>query len=332
MQIDFLTTLINVAIMVAIAVPGYILRKKNMLPETAVKTLVIVLMYACQPFLSITSFLEKDYERALLLNMGIAFVVAIVMHVAVYYVSKAVISLIRAKVGATDEEKEKLICTKKTCNVCAFMGNIGFMGIPVMKALFPQYPEMLMYAAVVVVAFNIMSWTFGVYTITGDKKDMSLRRAFLNPAVATLVVALPLFFFKRYIPTSVISPLSRGMGYLANMTLPISMLVVGIRLADMKLIEVVNDGKVYLVCALKLIVSPLMTLCAMLLVRLVIPTLSVVVIISVYITMAMPCAAMSLNFAELFGGDSKTALKSVLLSTILCVLTIPLLMLLCGVI
>ncbi len=332
MEVDFLTTLINVAILVALATPGFILRKKKMLPETAVKTLVVVLIYACQPFLSITSFLEKEYAPSLLVNMGIAFVSALVLHIAVYYVTKLILMCIRPKNGATDEERESVIRTRKSCNVCSFLGNIGFMGIPVMRALFPQYPEMIMYAAVVVVAFNITSWTFGVYTITGNRKDMSLKSAFLNPAVITLVVALPLFFFKSYIPVGIISPVERGMGYLANMTLPISMLVVGIRLADMNFIEVVSDARVYLVCSLKLVLAPLMALSLMLIIRLIVPSLSVTLIISLYITMAMPCATMSLNFAELFGGDTKVALKSVLLSTLLSVITIPLLMLLCFVV
>lgn len=329
MQIDFLTTLINVAIMVALAVPGFILKKKSMLPDSAVRVLVMVLMYACQPFLSITSFLEKDYESSLLLNMGLAFVVSFFLHIAMFYVAKLVFSLAKPRTNASDEERIALERTRKACNVCSFMGNIGYMGIPVMRALFPQYPEMLMYTAVVIVAFNITSWTFGVYTITGNKKDMSLRRAFLNPAVAPLVVAIPLFLLKRYIPTSVIEPISNGMSYLADMTLPLAMLVAGIRLADMSVRELFCDPKAYVVCALKLVVSPLMTLGIMLLVRLAMPSLPASLIIALYIAMAMPCAAMSLNFAELYDGDAKLALKAVLLSTALCTITIPLLMLLC---
>ena len=75
MQVDFLTSFISVATMIAIAVPGFILRKKNMLPEKAVAALVAVLIYVSQPFLTIDSFLEKDYRPELLVGMGVTFFV-----------------------------------------------------------------------------------------------------------------------------------------------------------------------------------------------------------------------------------------------------------------
>lgn len=73
MQVDFLTSLISVGIMIALAVPGFILKRLNMLPEKAVAALVAVLIYVSQPFLTIDSFLEKDYQPQLLIGMGISF-------------------------------------------------------------------------------------------------------------------------------------------------------------------------------------------------------------------------------------------------------------------
>ena len=61
-------------IMIALAVPGFILKRKNMLPDKAVAALVAVLIYVSQPFMTIDSFLEKDYQPQLLSGMGISFV------------------------------------------------------------------------------------------------------------------------------------------------------------------------------------------------------------------------------------------------------------------
>lgn len=97
MQVDFLTSFISVATMIAIAVPGFILRKKNMLPEKAVAALVAVLIYVSQPFLTIGSFLEKDYRPELLVGMGVTFLLSLVLHTLAYFMSKGTFALFREK-------------------------------------------------------------------------------------------------------------------------------------------------------------------------------------------------------------------------------------------
>ena len=115
--------------------------------------------------------------------------------------------------------------------------------------------------------------------------------------------------------------------YLGNMTLPLSMIILGVRLADMKPVLLVNNWRVYVASVLKLVVSPLLSLGVLLLVDLVFP-LDRFVIIALYIIAAMPTASSALNFAEMYGGDCETAAASTLMSTILCIATIPVLMLL----
>ena len=332
----FLTTFVSVAIMVALALPGFILRKKNMLPEKAVATLVAVLIYASQPFLTISSFLNKDYDPQLLINMAITFGFSMAVHIIVFFIARLIFSCFRAKrkEGESDEEYESRRVFNDKQNrigtVTSFMGNIGFMGIPVMKLLFPDKPEMLIYTAVFMVGFNISAWTLGVFAITGDKKNISLKSAFLNPAVATLSIALLLFFFKQYIPEKVLEPITTGITYLAEMTLPLSMIIIGIRLADMKAVTLLTSPKTYLACSMKLLIAPMITLGLGLLVKLIFPELSATVIKTIFICMAMPSAAMNLSFAEMFDGDREMAVRNVLLSTILSVLTIALMMLFCD--
>lgn len=338
MQVDFLTSFISVATMIAIAVPGFILRKKNMLPEKAVAALVAVLIYVSQPFLTIGSFLEKDYRPELLVGMGVTFLLSLVLHTLAYFMAKGTFALFREKKTAEADRENgeelplasKLAAEKRMLTVTSFMGNVGFMGIPVMKALFPESPEMLIYTAVFILGFNIASWTLGVYEVTGDKKNISFRRALLNPPTAALVVALPLFFFKSYIPPDVIVPVSSAVGYLADMTLPLSMIILGIRLADIKFSSLFTDGKVYVACALKLVASPLLAFAVCFALVRLFPALDRSVSITIYIVMAMPSASLGLTFAEMFDGDRESAVRSTLLTTLFSVITIPLLMLLCA--
>ena len=166
--------------------------------------------------------------------------------------------------------------------------------------------------------------------MTGDKKNISFRRALLNPPTAALVVALPLFFFKSYIPHDVIVPVSSAVGYLADMTLPLSMIILGIRLADIKFSSLFTDGKVYVACALKLVASPLLAFAVCFALVRLFPALDRSVAITIYIVMAMPSASLGLTFAEMFDGDRESAVRSTLLTTLFSVITIPLLMLLCA--
>ena len=116
-------------------------------------------------------------------------------------------------------------------------------------------------------------------------------------------------------------------GYLGDMTLPLSMVILGIRLADIKFTRLFTGAPVYGVALVKLVVSPLAALGVMLLVRLLIP-IETTVIVALFIIFAMPSASSALNFAEMYGGDCDTAAKATLTNTLFCVLTIPILSLL----
>ena len=107
------------------------------------------------------------------------------------------------------------------------------------------------------------------------------------------------------------------------------MVILGIRLADMPLLRLVNDWKTYVVSAVKLILSPLLSLGILLGVAALFP-IDRFVIIALYVIAAMPTASSALNFAEMYGGDRETAAASTLMSTILCIFTIPVLMMLCD--
>lgn len=322
MQADFLTTFISVAIMVVMVVPGFILRKLKLLPEKAVGALVAVLIYVSQPFLTVSSFLEKDYMPELLTGMLAVAVLSMLLMLLAFGAARLVFRLVYMKKGKEFAAKESV------CAMCSSFGNVGFMGIPVMKMLFPNNPETLIYTAVFMVGFNIVAFTLGVYVITGDAKYISLRRAFLNAPTAAIVVALPLFFLKRYIPESVLTPASTAISYLADMTLPLSMIILGVRLAEVKPRALLSDPAAYLVCFMKLVITPLLTLGVLVAVRAIFHGLDVAAAMTCYVVATMPTASSTLSLSELYGGDSAVAVRSMILSTLLSVLTVPLVMLL----
>ena len=215
------------------------------------------------------------------------------------------------------------MAAKRACEACSYLGNVGFMGIPVMQMLFPDNPEMILYTVVYNIAFNAMTWTLGVFAVTGERKFVKPLKVILNPPTIAVIIALPLFFCNVAIPEQVMTPIR----YLGDMTLPLSMIILGLRLADMRLISLVNDWKVYMVAFVKLIVSPLLCLGVLILCGLFLP-IGRTAVIALYIIAAMPTASSALNFAEMYGGAKETAAAATLMNTILCIATIPILMLL----
>ena len=308
---DFLNTFINVLMVVVLAVPGYFLRKAKLLPENTAGIFAALLLYISQPFLMVSSLLDKKFEPSMLLDFAWILLFAVVLQLLVYFAAKLFF------VG------EKDMAAKRACEACSYLGNVGFMGIPVMQMLFPDKPEMILYTVVYNIAFNAMTWTLGVFAVTGERRFVKPLKVFLNPPTIAVIIALPLFFCNVTVPEQVMTPIR----YLGDMTLPLSMIILGLRLADMRLISLVNDWKVYMVAFVKLIVSPLLCLGVLMLCGLFLP-IGRTVIIALYIIAAMPTASSALNFAEMYGGAKETAAAATLMNTILCIATIPVLMLL----
>ena len=308
---DFLSTFLIVLLVIALAVPGFALKKAKLLPDGASNALAVLLLYVAQPFLMVSSLLNKTFTTSLLPDFAAVALFAVVLQLMLYFLSK--LFFVKVK-----EEP-----TRRICVASSYLGNVGFMGIPVMKALFPSDDTIILYTVIFNIVFNAMTWTLAVYAITGDKSKIKPVKILLNPPTIATVLALPFFFCNVSVPDNVLATI----GYLGDMTLPLSMVILGIRLADINFTRLFTGASVYGVALVKLVVRPLAALGVMLLVRLLIP-IETTVIVALFIIFAMPSASSALNFAEMYGGDCDTAAKATLTNTLLCVLTIPILSLL----
>lgn len=333
---NFGLTAVNVLLLVAMAIPGYILIKAKVVKQNAIKYFAKVLLYVNQPFLTLNSFLSVSYTPSILKNLGISAalsfgvqLVLILCLVLIYHrgynklAPKKPQGFLQTNVEDFNflNSEEKVLKGKgmRVLTTCSVFGNVGFLGIPVVKALLPEYPEAITYTAVFIVAMNLLCWTVGAYIITGDRKYVSIKRAILNPPTLTLVIALPLFFTGVQLPSAAL----KGIGLLADMTTPMCMLILGMRFAAAPFKELFTNGYVYIAALTKTVVFPLLmfAVCYFL-------PVDYTLKVSLFILSAMPCASVNLNLSEIFGGNKKIAANTILLSTLFCVVTVPILMLL----
>jgi predicted permease len=291
--------------------PGYILRKTNMLDSGAVQPLVTLLLYVSLPFMTFSSIMKKQYESSFLGTMGIALVLSFIVLVGMYFFSRLLFSFMK------DTPDKRIFVAS------AYMSNCGFMGIPLLRAFFPGDSEPIIYAAIFTAAYNFLSWTLGIYAVSGKKQYISLRHGIVNPPTLTLFIALPLFFLSLRLPPEVMTIVD----FLGEMTSPLSMIIIGMRLAEIRFRELFNSPLVYAASAARLILVPLCTFCFLFLWRLFLP-LNASLFLTLLVIMAMPVGTNVILMAEMFGGDKMNAVKCILLSSLLSVITVPLVMLL----
>ena len=136
-----------------------------------------------------------------------------------------------------------------------------------------------------------------------------------------MYISLPLFFLK--INSNMLGEFSIIFSLLAKMTTPICMIMLGCRLAYANFKNLFNRSFVYIACIVKLIIFPLISY----LIIYFIPFFDDVFKASIFVLTACPSAALVASIAELYQIEEENAANVVLFSTVICVITLPLLML-----
>lgn len=196
----------------------------------------------------------------------------------------------------------------------AMVSNCGYMGYPVIVAALGD--EALIYAVVFVAAFNLMCWTLGAF-FYGGRTAMQPHRLLTNPSLIAIAVGLTLFLTGWRLPGFI----NNALNMMGSVTTPVAMFVIGARLISLRPAHL-KDVKLLLVCLLRLIVFPA---CILLLFLTPLPPM---VVRSVFVCTAMPCAALTAMQAEVFDCDRALASRGVALSTALSMATVPLMLLL----
>lgn len=320
----FLTGAISVGMLLLMAVPGFILGKmRSVNTESAVKFLSVMLLYILQPFVTFDSFLNTAYNPEVLINIVIVFVFTCVTIGAVLAVGSFAMRF--TKFG------------KDVGGVIAYggaFGNVGYMCIPFLQLMAPGDYVIILYATVSVVAFNLMAWTVGNFALTGDKRHISLKRALLNPPTLSFILALPLFllnlnFLKAEGLTGaalkIVSGIQEVIGLFSDMVGPLAMVLLGLKLADIRFGELFADGRVYIAAGIKLIFFPLFGVALTALMSLFMNVESIS--LNLIAMSAMPCAQNVIMFSTLYDKDSALAATEVTVSTLLSIVTIPVMLL-----
>lgn len=296
----------NVLIILIYLVIGFLLVKLKKVKSEHAKSFSGVLIYVCQPCMVINSIIQIEYSMDKMKNSGMFFIVTLILQLLICLILYLVLK------GKLSESKYRVLI------LATISGNVGFMGLPIITALFPNNPIVSSYSTMFLVSMNLIVFTIGVYLLTNEKKYMSIKNVLTNVTSLALYVAIIIYLMQIKLPSLV----SNAIGIFSKMTTPLCMIILGMRLASMDIKETFTNKFAYVVAFCKLILFPLFAyIIASRLITDEVFKRSLIVLCSA------PSAAIILSMAEMYECEQKLAANILLITTILSIITMPLLML-----
>jgi malate permease and related proteins len=205
--------------------------------------------------------------------------------------------------------------------VHSMFGNTIFLGFPLITALYGV--EGLLYASMFQLVSTIIMWTVGVIILShgnGTPWKKSLVKV-LNPNTIATLTGLIFFILSVRLPEIILKPMTE----LGSANTWLSMLYIGAMLAFSNVGSLLKKKSLYLISFNRLILAPALLISIFYLVASLAGLAPEKLVTSVIILEAsMPCMATVVIMAKEFGSDDRLAVGNVFVSTIISILTLPL--------
>lgn len=302
--VEVILALAKVFIMI---LPGYIITKLGMLQKHHTEGLATVITTVTYPCLVVTA-MQMKYSSEVLNNCKYLVIIFFCIIVLSLIISRIIVHFVKLPASQA--------------SILAFMmtfGNTGFVGLPVLNGLFGK--EAVFYGALCDSTFDLLMMSIGVALIrqaaAGEEKMTVLEtvKSLINPCFIGVIIGLILYICKITLPPIIGGPVEA----IGDVTSPLAMMVVGSHLARISFKDMFTSKYAYLVCLLKLLVAPAI---AIILVKLFLGTGSLFTTV-IILESAMPCAMFAVILSERYKADVQFATKGVMLTTILSLITIP---------
>ena len=301
-----LVTAEQTAILFVLMTFGVLARRLGMLDAANVKMLTSLVVNFTTPCIIISAF-QCPFEPAKLPGLLWSALLA-----AIWYALG--IAAERFCIRGGEELRRK--CLKWA----VIFSNCGFMGLPLEYALFGS--DGVFYGVMPIAIFNFLAWTYGVSLFRPIKGGEDLLRGVLNPANVASVMAVILFFLPWRLPEIVAAPVR----LVGEMNTPLPMLILGYCLGGAKFSQVFRCGQSYIALSLRHFIIPMLFVGALML----FPALPLDLKLMAVVPAAAPTGVLLTVFAITFDADAEYSTAFVAVSTVLSIITIPLVIGLAG--
>ena len=293
----------------------------KLLTKRTVSQLSSLVLKVVNPIVILMSF-QRECDPHLIADLGWTFLLAVVSYGIAFAGSYL---CIRNKEGR-DTVIERF---------SAVYSNCGFMGIPLVQAMFGY--EGVFYLTAFIAVFNAFVWSHGVMQMSGQRSFKSLLKVLRSPAIIAIAAGLVMFFTGLTLPAAGSAAdgashtarilhtlgalLSEAFGMVGSLNTPLAMFVAGATIMQTDLPAVLKKPRVFYVCFLRLIAFPMLTL----LVFLLFPV-DTIVEMTVLAAASAPCAAICTMMSLTYKRNAAYASEIFGVSTLLSVATMPLMM------
>ena len=292
----------KLGIMFISMIVGFSLSRADVINKKGDKYLSNFLLYIIFPVVIINSFAIKRTEKNFygFLDSFFLAIVSILLSMIVSYI-------IYEKYAYKKTGKAMRID-----DVGVAFSSAGFMGIPIVSSMFGK--DAVFFASSFAAILTFLQWTYGVMLIADSKDYIKAKKIFLNPVLISMVTGIIIYISDIHI-NSAISSFFNIFSYL---NAPVVMIILGIYLDQIKVFSMFKEKSVYLSSILRLVLIPVLTALTIKF----LPGNTEIKLITM-IAASAPVGSNVAIFARLYGGDYTKAVKIVCMSTILSVITMP---------
>lgn len=289
-------------ILYGMAFIGWIARKTNILNKHTNQVLTQLILYITLPALILFS-LDIPFSFSLMKE----FVWLVAMSVYILTISIFLANRMRKRSSLPALQKsayEGLI----------LFGNQGFIGFAIIFILLGE--EGIVYLTVFNLCYFILIWTYGIYIFSKNKGSIRWKQIWFNPGTVSTLIGIILFLLPIHFPPTI----SSGLEMVGKMTIPLSMMIIGSFISDIpwkNLIVSLKNSSLWKVAIAKLLIIPLLLLPFIFL------TVPFTLLVVAVIVSGMPSAPTMSLYAQKYGGDAHYAALGVLMTTLLCIVTVP---------
>lgn len=292
------------AVMFILLAAGYFLYKGKLLGDEATQQLSNITISFINPIVIFNAY-QREFDPKMFKGLIWALILGFIAQGILVLSGKLAV-----RKGRSNYETERFALGYSNC---------AFMGIPLIEATFGS--EGVFYLTAFITAFNVFMWTHGVILMSGQKlTGRSLLKIAVSPAILSIVLGLVFFFTGFRLPEIIQLPLD----YLGSMNTPLAMLVSGATIAKAGLKSAFNKPRIYLLQSIKLLIVP--ALLAALLPLTMLLGADAVTINTIVIAAAAPTASSAIMFSYKYGRDSNYASNHFTLSTIVGIVTMPIIL------
>lgn len=291
----------KVTILFIILMTGFTARKLKVFGEEATLGLNSLLIRILLPALILNS-MQKPFSTTLFHESGIILLVSFLYYGFTFGLSWIFVKMIRPNANASGAYRFMVM-----------FSNVGFMGFPIIKAVLgPQY---LFYASVFNLPFNLLIFTVGVMLLNENNHHFQADiKHMINPGSVAVIIGFLFFLTSFRMPFIIEEPIR----LLGESTIPLSMFLIGALLAKGNLFELLRHWKLGILAVVRLLLIPIILWFAL------IPFFKVEIVRVLVLISAMPAAAATPILAEEYGGNGQVAALGVFVTTLLSILSIPL--------